>query len=96
MDSTVKKAFTKEDMVNFFSYLDSTADVFYEWLGKEPKLLVINPDIIGALSRVEGFFQSEYLQAEVPAHAPIIRYFKLKLGVVTIYESYTEKFMHFE
>jgi hypothetical protein len=86
----------QDQMARFFERLVNFADEFHEWTSEAPKLLVINPDIVGKLSRIEGFYQRPELEALVPEHAPVVRHFRLPFGVVEIYEDFEEKFLHFE
>ena len=92
---------TSEDLIPadldaFFEQLIDLETFYVSWVNDVPKLLVINPDIIGALSKVTGFYQRSELNAEVTMHAPVIRYFKLKQCVVTLQEDYDELFLHLE
>jgi len=86
----------KELLDRFFTDLTQFMENYIFWTSEVPKTLVINPDIIGKLSRMEGFYEREELKSLVPAHAPVVRYFRLKYGVVELYEDYEEKFLHFE
>jgi hypothetical protein len=84
------------ELNKFFEELLALENFYVAWVGDVPKLLVINPDIIGALAKVEGFYQRPELEAKVTLHAPVVRYLKLKHCVVTIQEDYDELFLHFE
>lgn len=86
----------KRDLNSFFEQLEHHAAAYVEWTSEVPKIFVVNPDIIGRLSREEGFFQRPELRALVPAHSPMVRYIRLNVGVVTIREDWDEKFYHFE
>lgn len=87
----------KDTLDRFFDQLKETEAHFMEWTGGRPLTLTIDPDIIRRLSRIEGFYQRpEVSEAQVTKHAPVIRYLKLNLGVVTIDEDYEEVFYHFE
>lgn len=86
----------KKELDDFFANLNVLGEMFTRYTGEVPKRLNVNPDIIGKMSTVEGFFQREELQGLVPAHAPVIRYLKLKFGVVMLYDDWQEKFLHFE
>jgi hypothetical protein len=84
-------------LASFFAGLQAHADQFVKWTSEAPKALVINPDIIQRLSKIEGFYQrDEVKNAEITAHAPIVRRFNLTFGTVMIYEEYDEKLYHFE
>lgn len=83
-------------MNDFFEHLKQMGAWYVSWVGEKPKELVINPDIIGKLSRIAGFYQRPELATQVDMHAPVIRNLDLGFGVVTIYEDYTEKFFHFD
>jgi len=87
---------TPEDMEEFFSLLKVSEANFEKWASVLPKTLVINPEIIRALSKVIGFYQRQELKAEVTTYSPIVRYFKLTNTVVTIQEDFDELFFHFE
>lgn len=84
----------------FFQGLRDHAIQFILWTSEAPTRLVINPDIIGRLSRVEGFYQREELKSLVPANAPVVRNIRIPLPggelIVEIYDDYDEKFFHFE
>jgi hypothetical protein len=84
------------ELATFFEQLLALESFFVDWTDEVPKLLVINPAIIGALAKVEGFYQRPELRAEVTMHAPVVRYIKLKYSIVTIQEDYDEIFLHFE
>lgn len=92
----LKQQLIPADLVAFFIQLEDLELYYIEWVGEVPKLLVINPDIVGALSKVEGFYQRPELQAEITLYAPVVRYLKLRHCVVTLQEDYDELFLHFE
>lgn len=84
-------------LAEFFSDITRFGWDYVQWTSEIPKTLRINPDIIGKLSRIEGFYQrDEVKNAEITAHAPVVRRFNLPFGVVELYEDYEEKFLHFE
>lgn len=91
-----KSVEAKQEMDEFFTMLISLSEDYKKWVGKYPNSLVINPDIVGKLSRVEGFYQRQELGTEVSLHAPLIRFFKLKDIVVLLIEDYDEQFLHFD
>jgi hypothetical protein len=80
----------------FFTQLKALSEAYVMWTSEAPKTLVINPDIVMQLSKVAGFYQRPELTAQVTAHSPIVRHFKLDFGVVLIREDWEEKFYHFE
>lgn len=80
----------------FFHEMENHNLSYYHWTGQTPKTLVVNPEIIGHLSRIEGFYQREELRALVPAYAPVVRNIRLSHGVVFIQEDIDEPFYHFE
>lgn len=90
------KILSQQDMIEFFDELKQLEAQYIKWTGELPKRLVISPEIIRSLSRVEGFYQRPELKAEVTAYSPMVRYFKLNQCVVTLAEDYEEKFIHFE
>jgi hypothetical protein len=80
----------------FFRHLKVHAEVYLLWTSEVPKTLVINPEILAQLSKIEGFYQREELSAQVTTHSPIVRHFKIPFGVVLIREDWEEKLYHFE
>jgi hypothetical protein len=91
----------KATLDRFFTDLNQFLDDYLFWTGEFPSTLIMNPDIIGKLSRVEGFYQRKELESLVPAHAPVVRFFRLQPSegepvIVQIYEDWEEKFLHFE
>ena len=90
------KELTPEDMLDFFNLLKAMETNYTYWTGVLPKKLIISFDILRRLSKVTGFYQRPELKAEVTAFSPIVRYFRLTHGVVTIQEDYEELFFHFE
>lgn len=87
----------KESLSIFFEHITQLGDDFSHWTGEVPKMLVINPDIIAKLARVEGFYQREEVKnAEVTAASPIVRRLNLPFGIVTLYEDWEEKYLHYE
>lgn len=87
----------KDQLTTFFEHITMLGDDFAHWTGETPQTLVINPDIIAKLSRVEGFYQREEVKnAEVTAAAPIVRRLNLPFGVVMLYEDWEEKYLHYE
>jgi len=90
------KELTPEDMNDFFILLKTMEAHYTYWTGVMPKKLIISFDILRRLSKVTGFYQRPELKAEVTAFSPIVRYFRLTVGVVTIQEDYEELFFHFE
>lgn len=92
----IKDVEAKIQLGEFFQHLNTLGHMFTHYTSEAPKSLFINPDIVGHMSRIEGFYQRPELGTEVSAHAPIIRYFKLEFGVVLIVEDWEEKFLHFE
>jgi len=91
-----KELLTPENMEDFFNLLKATETNYVYWTGVLPKKLIISFDILKKLSKVTGFYQRPELKAEVTAFSPIVRYFRLTHGVVTIQEDYEELFFHFE
>ena len=90
-----------DDLNDFFARLHDYAMEFEKWTGMRPKRLVINPDIIGRISRIEGFYQRPELTSLVPQHAPVVRYIRLfphnvVPWIVEIQEDWGESFYHFE
>lgn len=86
-----------EKLSVFFDHMKSHAAHFYDYTGDNPKLLVINPEVIAKLSRLDGFYhRPEVKNAEITAHAPVVRRFNLTFGTVELYEDYEEKLYHFE
>jgi hypothetical protein len=86
----------KQELDAFFLPMIAHAEAFTQWTDKLPKYLIINPDILTRLSRIEGFYQRPEVASMVSAHAPIVRYFKLPMCTVMIHESPEEDFYHFE
>lgn len=86
----------KLNLDEFFAHINELGKWFTHYTSEEPKRLFINPEIIAKMSRVEGFYQRKELMGIVPAHAPIVRYFRLDCGVVTIVDDWEEKFLHYE
>jgi hypothetical protein len=80
----------------FFEQLCEIGKWHTFWTSEAPKELIINPDIIQKLSRLDGFYQRQELRAEVTASAPVVRYFNLDFGIVTIIDDWDEKYLHFE
>lgn len=91
-----KSTEAKAQLDSFFLELNELGKWYTHFVGTPPTLLVINPDIVAALSRIEGFYQREELQAMVTAHAPVVRHFKLDGGIVRLVDDYEEKFLHFD
>lgn len=92
----VRKETDAEMLDQFFGEMEQHSDAYKLWTGEVPKTLVINPEIVGKLSRFEGFYQRKELKALVPAHAPVVRNLRLAHGVVFILEDLDEPFYHFE
>jgi hypothetical protein len=92
----VNRELGAEDMDAFFKQIAELETHYTYWTNEVPKRLVINPDIIGKLARIPGFYQRPELQSEVTLHAPVVRYLKLANTVVTLQEDYDEKYLHFE
>ena len=86
----------KQRLDDFFNRLIEHLQWYQEMTSEVPKHLVVNPDIIGDLSRIEGFYQREELGGIVTVYSPLVRYFKLRDCVVMIVEDVDEKFLHFE
>lgn len=86
----------KEQLDQFFNRLDNLGKWYCESTSEVPKNLFVNPAIIGKLARLDGFYQRPELAGIVPAHAPLVRYFKLSFGVVLLVDDYEEKFLHFD
>lgn len=80
----------------FFQPLTANAMNFAEWTGQLPNKLVINPQIMQKLSRIDGFYQRRELSGQVSAHSPIIRYINVGIAVVTLQDDWGEVFYHFE
>jgi hypothetical protein len=92
----VDKLTPTETLNKFFVPMLAHANAYHAWTNELPKTIVINPDILVALAKTEGFYQRPELAAMVSAHSPIVRYFKLPMCVVMIREDWDEKFYHFE
>lgn len=84
------------DLDAFFNQLRELVTHYIHWTEEVPKKLVINPEIVGRLARVTGFYQRPELRSEVTTYAPIVRYFKIGETVLTLQEDYEEKFLHLE
>lgn len=84
------------DIESFFLHVKELAHWFKYWTEEYPKEIVINPDIIGKLSRVDGFYEREEVKTQVDQHTRMIRRFSLDFGTVLIIEDWEEKFLHFE
>jgi hypothetical protein len=80
----------------FFSQLNTHEQAYVEWTSEVPKRLYVNPETLGKLAAMDGFYQRPELASMVPAHSPLVRNLKLQFGVVTIIEDWEEKFYHFE
>jgi hypothetical protein len=86
----------KRTLDEFFAHLNELGHWYTHYTSEVPALLAINPDIVRQMAQVEGFYQRDELQGFVTAHAPVVRYFKLKFGVVRLVDDWEEKFLHFE
>jgi hypothetical protein len=86
----------KRELDDFFASLNELGKWYIRYTSEAPKTLAINPDIVKKMAQVEGFYQREELQGLVPAHAPVVRYFKLDFGMVMLVDDWEEKFLHFE
>jgi hypothetical protein len=87
----------KEILQEFFDDLNRFGQDYIQWTKELPKTLVVNPDIIGKLSRLDGFYQREEIKnVEVTAASPVVRRMNLAFGIVFLDEDWDEKFMHFE
>lgn len=96
MDNSLEGMQDSAKLDIFFSEMEQHATSYKLWTSEEPKTLVINPDIVGKLARMEGFYQRKELASLVAAHSPVVRHFRLSFGVVFIREDWDEKFYHFE
>jgi len=87
----------KETLDLFFAHLNELGLWYKHYTDEVPTELHINPDIVRQMASVEGFYQREEVKnAMVTTHAPIVRYFKLKFGVILLVDDWQEKFLHFE
>jgi hypothetical protein len=87
----------KEILTEFFDDLNRFGQDYIQWTKELPKTLVVNPDIIGKLSRLDGFYQRDEIKnVEVTAASPVVRRMNLAFGIVFLDEDWDEKFMHFE
>lgn len=88
----------REILDEFFAYLRETVDMYEQWVNRQPAKLFINPEIMRKLSKLEGFYQRpEVRSAEVTAHAPMVRRFRVnEHTVLTIYEAASESFLRIE
>lgn len=91
----------QELLDRFFTDLNQLMEDYMFWTEEKPKMLAINPGIVSKLSRLRGFYERPELRALVPAHAPVVRYFRLITSegeevVVTLYDDWQEKYLHFE
>jgi len=84
------------ELSTFFKNLDELGKWYVEVTSEVPKKLFINPEVVGKLARIEGFYQRPELRGIVPAHAPLVRYFKLSFGVVLLVDDWEERFLHFD
>jgi hypothetical protein len=92
-----KSVDAKKTLDDFFAHLNELGQWYTYYTSEVPKLLNVNPDIVRQMAQVEGFYQREEVQSgQVTAHAPIVRYFKLKFGVIRLVDDWEEKFLHFE
>lgn len=91
-----KSVEAKQTLDKFFRHLNELGKWYTHYTSEVPKNLIINPDIVAAMSKVEGFYQRSELQASVTAFSPVVRYFKLDFGVVMLIDDWDEKFLHFE
>lgn len=100
MEELTQEALEIKLMDDFFLNMLAQAVAFTHWVDGLPKLLIINPDIIGKLSRIKGFYERPELRALVPAHAPVVRYIRLVLPqeevILKIIDDWDETFYHFE
>lgn len=94
----VDKSITaKQTLDDFFAHLNELGGWYEHYTNEVPKELHVNPDIIRQMAAVEGFFgREEVRNGMVTIHAPVVRYFKLKFGVVLLVDDWEEKFLHFE
>lgn len=87
----------KKTLDDFFAHLNELGIWYEHYTSEVPKFLAINPDIVKQMAKVEGFYQREELSGgQVTAYAPVVRYFKLKFGIVRLVDDWGEKFLHFE
>ncbi len=91
-----KSAEAKQTLDDFFKHLNQLGKWYIHYVGEAPTQLFISPEIIAQMAKVEGFYQRPELEGKVPAHAPVVRYFKLDFGVVMLVDDWEEKFLHFE
>lgn len=91
-----KSAEAKQILDKFFSHLNELGKWYIHYTSEVPTRLIINPEIVAQMAKVEGFYQRPELQGKVTAYAPVVRYFVLDFGVVMLVDDYEEKFLHFE
>lgn len=92
-----KSAEAKKTLDEFFAHLNELGEWYKYYTDEVPKTLCINPDIVKQMAVVEGFYQREEVSSgQVTAYAPIVRYFKLKFGVILLVDDWEEKFLHYE
>ena len=84
------------ELDDFFRRLTELGEWYTEQTGVVPNELAVNPDIIGKLSKIEGFYQRPELRGMVTAHAPVVRYMTLDFGVVMLVDDWSEDFLRFE
>lgn len=87
----------EQSLDEFFSRLKAFYGWYKEMTGERPKLLVISPQLLQRLAKLEGFFQRPELGTEVTPYSPVVRRFKLTSDtVVELYEDPNEPFLHYE
>ena len=91
-----KTAEAKQQLDDFFAHLNQLGKWYVHYTSETPRELYINPQIVAQMASVEGFYQRPELEGKVPAHAPVVRYFKLDFGIVMLVDDWEEKFLHFE
>lgn len=91
-----KELTPREELEEFFFHLNTMGLIYKKYTSEVPTKIFVNPEVIAKMSKVDGFYQREELKGIVPAHTPIVRYFKLAFGVVMLVDDWEEKFLHFE
>lgn len=87
----------KKTLDDFFAHLNELGQWYTHYTNEVPTRLNINPDIVKQMAKVEGFYQREEVRSgQVTAHAPVVRYLKLKFGVIMLVDDWDERFLHFE
>jgi hypothetical protein len=86
----------KDTLDKFFAHLNELGKWYTYYTSEVPTKVIVNPDIVAQMAKVEGFFQRPELQGMVTAYAPVVRWLKLDFGMVLIVDDWSEKFLHYE